>query len=59
MPPHHIKVPGPRGWRGWRGGGLETAKTNERRRIFGCFLRFHHEVGHIMSHEVRAMTLDF
>ena len=21
MPPHHVKVPGPRGWRGWRGGG--------------------------------------
>ena len=20
MPPHHVKVPGPRGWRGWRGG---------------------------------------
>ena len=19
MPPHHVKVPGPRGWRGWRG----------------------------------------
>ena len=21
MPPHHVKVPGPRGWRGWRKGG--------------------------------------
>ena len=21
MPPHHVRVPGPRGWRGWSGGG--------------------------------------
>ena len=25
MPPHHIKVPGPRGWRGWRWGGCARA----------------------------------
>ena len=25
MPPHHVKVPGPRGWRGWRWGYVNTS----------------------------------
>ena len=42
MPPHHVKVPGPRGWRGWRGAVVTctdteiAVPTNTRTLAFGC-----------------------
>ena len=31
MPPHHVKVPGPRGWRGWRRGGNLLVASDQQR----------------------------